>query len=183
LVWRRTQQWLIYILNQKETLTSVAIDRVSAHFSASHVLFSNYYEEGLHGHNYYVEIEIEGTADTDDLIIDFIFLEKLLSQALSGWDHYVLLPSKNKKMKIRETKDNIEIKYGNRFYSLPKNEIKFLRCTNVTTEVLAKLLGEKMKTLLSQEEFWKRIQGIKITIHETSVYRASYTIRSDPLEK
>jgi 6-pyruvoyltetrahydropterin/6-carboxytetrahydropterin synthase len=174
---------LIYVLKQKEISSSVAIDKGSAHFSASHVIISDQFEEGLHGHNYLVEIEIEGNVDPDDLLIDFIFLEKLLSQALLNWDHFVLLPSNNKKMKICENEDNIEIKYGNRFYSLPKAEIKFLSCTNVTTEVLARLLGEKLRALLHQEEFWKRIQAIKITIWETSVYRASYTIRPNPLEK
>ena len=170
-------------MSQKESSSSVAIDKVSAHFSASHVILSDQYEEGLHGHNYLVEIEIEGNIDTDDILVDFIFLEKLLSQAISNWDHYVLLPSKNSKMKINENEDNIEIKYGNRFYSLPKTEIKFLSCRNVTTEVLAQLLGEKLRAHLQQEEFWKRIQAIKITVWETSLYRASYTIRSNPLRK
>ena len=174
---------MIYVLNQKESSSSVAIDKASAHFSASHVIVSDQYEEGLHGHNYLVEIEIEGNVNTEGLLIDFIFLEKLLSQALSNWDHYVLLPSKNNQMKFSENEDNIEIKYGNRFYSLPKTEIKFLSCTNVTTEILAQLLGEKLRNRLHQEEFWKRIQAIKITIWETSVYRASYTIRSNPLGK
>lgn len=174
---------MIYVLSQKKSSSSIAIERISANFCASHVIVTEQYEEGLHGHNYLVEIEIEGNVDTDDLLIDFIFLEKLLSQAISNWDHYILLPSKNSKMIISENEDNIEIKYGNRFYSLPKNEIKFLSCRNVTTEVLARLLGEKLRALLYQEEFWKRIQTIKITIWETSVYRASYTIRSNLLGK
>lgn len=170
-------------MNQKHFSSTIAIDRISAHFSASHALISDQYEEGLHGHNYQVEIEIEGIVDTDDVIIDFIFLENLLSQALSNWDHYILLPLKNKKMQIRENEENIEIEYGIRFYSIPRTEIKFLNCTNVTTEALAQLLSEKMKSLLKQESFWKRIQTIRITIWETSFYRASYTIRSNPLGK
>ncbi len=174
---------MIYVLNQNDISSSVAIDRVSAHFSASHALISDNYEEGLHGHNYQAEIEIEGNVDTDDMIIDFIFLENLLSQTLSDWDHYVLLPLKNKDMYIRENKDNIEIEYGRRFYSIPRSEIKLLNCTNVTTEALTQLLGEKMRNRLKQESFWKRIQTIKITIWETSFYRASYSIRSNSLGK
>ncbi|UCG03527.1 MAG: 6-carboxytetrahydropterin synthase [Candidatus Heimdallarchaeota archaeon] len=166
-------------MNQKEVSSTVAIDRISAHFSASHALISENYEEGLHGHNYQVEIEIEGNLGTDNVIIDFIFLENLLSQTLSNWDHFVLLPSNNKNMKIRENKNNIEIKYGRRFYSIPRTEVKFLECSNVTTEALAQLLGEKMRSFLKKESFWKRIQTIKITIWETSVYRASYSVRSN----
>jgi 6-pyruvoyl-tetrahydropterin synthase len=86
-------------LNQKNFSGSVAIERTLAHFSASHTLISDHYEEGLHGHNYQVEIEIKGIVDTDDVIIDFIFVENLLSQVLSNWDHYVLLPLKNENMK------------------------------------------------------------------------------------
>ena len=174
---------MIYVLNQKDISSTVAIDKLSAHFSASHALISDHYEEGLHGHNYLVEIEIEGNVDNEGLIIDFIFLEKLLSQALSNWDHFVLLPMNNEKMKISEKKNNIEFEYGNRFYSIPKTEIKFLNCTNVTTEVLAKLLGEKMRSLLIQEKVGGRIQSIKTTIWETAKYHASYTIRSNPLGK
>jgi 6-pyruvoyltetrahydropterin/6-carboxytetrahydropterin synthase len=170
-------------LNQNDFSSTVAIDRISAHFSASHALISDNYEEGLHGHNYQVEIEIEGNVDTNGMIIDFIFLENLLLQALSDWDHYVLFPLKNEDIKIRENRDNIEINYGRRFYSIPRDEVKLLNCTNVTTEALAQLLGENMRIRLKQESFWKRIQTIKITIWETSFYRASYSIKSNSLGK
>lgn len=170
-------------MNQNDFSSTVAIDRISAHFSASHALISDNYEEGLHGHNYQVEIEIEGNVDTNGMIIDFIFLENLLHQALSDWDHYVLFPLKNEGMKIRENRDNIEIEYGRRFYSIPKDEVKLLNCTNVTTEALAQLLGENMRIHLKQESFWKRIQTIKITIWETSFYRASYSLKSNSLGK
>ena len=170
---------MIYVLNQKHFSSSVAIDKISAHFSASHALVSDHHKEGLHGHNYLVEIEIEGSINIDDIVVDFIFLEKLLSQALSRWDHYTLIPSKNKHMIIRENKNNLEIEYGNRFYSIPKTEIKLLNCTNVTTEALARLLGKKIRNRLKKEAFWKRIRVIKITIWETSYYRASYTIKSN----
>lgn len=172
---------MIYVLSEKEFSSSVAIDRVSAHFSASHALITDHFEEGLHGHNYQVELEIEGTTENDNVLIDFIFLEDLLHQALSTWDHYVLLPSKNKRIKIRENKDNIDFEYGSRFYSIPKTEIIFLDCRNVTTETLAQLLAEKLTGLLKQESFWKRIQSIRVTIWETSAYRASYRIKTKSL--
>lgn len=169
---------MIFVLSQKEFSSSVAIDRVSAHFSASHALISDHFEEGLHGHNYQVEIEIDGKTDNSDVLIDFIFLENLLTEALSAWDHYVLLPVKNKRMKIRETEDNIDFEYGSRFYSIPKSDIIFLDCNNVTTESLAQLLAEKMTGLLKQKSLWNRIQSIRVTIWETSAYRASYAIKS-----
>lgn len=174
---------MIGILNQQQASHSVAIDKVSAHFSAAHTLKTSQYEEGLHGHNYQVEIEIGGEMDTDDLVVDFVYLEDLLHQILSEWDHYVLLPLKNEYMTLTETDTNVEIKYGNRFYSIPKKEIKRLNCVNVTAEALSCLLGEKIRTRFKKENFWERIQTIKITIWETSCYRATYTIGSTSLGK
>ncbi|MHA2246508.1 MAG: 6-pyruvoyl trahydropterin synthase family protein [Candidatus Hodarchaeales archaeon] len=165
-------------MNKKQFSSSVAIDRISEHFSASHAIISSHYKEGLHGHNYLVGIEIEGSIDIDDMVVDFIFLKDILSQALSDWDHYVLIPSKNKHIKIRENEGNLEIEYGNRFYSIPQTEIKLLNCRNVTAETLARLLGEKIQILLRRETFWEKIQAIKITVWETTYYRATYTIRS-----
>ncbi len=169
-------------MNQNHSSSSVAIDKISAHFSAAHFLISDHYEEGLHGHNYLVGIKVKGSMDIFDVIIDFVFLENLLSEVLLEWDHFVLIPSKNKHVKIHENKDNLEINYRKRFYSIPKEEVKILDCTNVTTETLARLLGEKLRTRLKKEIFWGRIQAITATIWETSYYRANYTIKASSLE-
>lgn len=169
-------------MNLEETSISVALDKVSAHFSASHALISDDYEEGLHGHNYQVEVEVKGKIDDNNIIIDFVFLENLLSEILTTWDHYVLIPSKNRYLEINENKDNLDLKYGDRYYSIPKTEIKLLNCTNVTTEALARLLGERIRLNLKKEIFWDRIRAIKITIWETSFYRATYTIVANSSE-
>ncbi|MFX1285182.1 MAG: 6-pyruvoyl tetrahydropterin synthase family protein [Promethearchaeota archaeon] len=166
-------------MNLKESSTSVALDKVSAHFSASHALISDDYEEGFHGHNYQVEVEVEGEIDENNMIIDFVFLENLICRIVSSWDHYVLLPSNNRYIEFKENNHNMEIMYGDRYYSIPKTEIKMLDCTNVTTEALARLLGGKIRDHLKKEVFWKRIEAIKVTIWETSRYRASYTIKTN----
>lgn len=156
---------------------SVAIDKIAAHFSASHALISDDIEEGLHGHNYQVGIEIEGKPDSDDIIIDFLYLDKMLNNLLSEWDHYVLLPSNNPNMEINVRENNLDIEYGIRFYSIPNDEVKVLDCTNVTTEALTRLLGEKVQNQLKETEFWQRIERINITIWETSCYRATCSIQ------
>jgi len=156
---------------------SVAIDKIAAHFSASHALISDDIEEGLHGHNYQVGIEIEGKPDSDDIIIDFLYLDKMLNNLLSEWDHYVLLPLNNPNMEINVRENNLDIEYGIRFYSIPNDEVKVLDCTNVTTEALTRLLGEKVQNQLKEKEFWQRIERINITIWETSCYRATCSIQ------
>ena len=155
---------------------SIAIDKTSCEFSASHAVISKGFVEGIHGHNYLAEVEIRGTVDSDEIIIDFIFLDKLLQTLTSEWDHYVLLPNQNPHLKIKKNGENLELQYGERLYSIPEAEIKFLPCANVTTEALARVLGENIKTELKKENFWSRLKVIKTTIWETSSYNATYTI-------
>ncbi|MFX0183908.1 MAG: 6-pyruvoyl tetrahydropterin synthase family protein [Candidatus Hodarchaeota archaeon] len=165
-------------MHREEDNISVSIDRVSSHFSASHALISNQYNEGLHGHNYLVEVEIEGKEDHEEMLIDFIYLDNLLRQITSKFDHYVLIPSKNNLLNITKNADNLEIRYGDRFYSIPEKEIKTLECINVTAESLARLLGEDLSIYLRNEQNWNRIKSIKVCVWETLYYRATYTIYS-----
>ncbi len=75
--------------------------------------------EGIHGHNYYVELEVFGKIGKDDLIYDFIYLEEILEKITSEWDHFLLLPKHNEVIIYEEKGDNLEIKYHDRFYSIP----------------------------------------------------------------
>jgi len=170
---------LRFLLHREEDNVSVAIDRVSSHFSASHALISNQYNEGLHGHNYQVEVEIEGKEDHEEILIDFIYLDNLLKQITSKFDHYVLIPSQNNLLEITKSASNLEMRYGGRFYSIPEKEIKTLECINVTTESLARLLGEELSRCLRNEQKWNKIKSIKISVWETLYYRATYTIYSN----
>ncbi|MHA2223746.1 MAG: 6-pyruvoyl trahydropterin synthase family protein [Candidatus Hodarchaeales archaeon] len=164
-------------MSYEKKSTRVAIEKVTAHFSAAHAIVSTQYQEGLHGHNYFVGVEIEGEKDEYDIIIDFSFLEKLLLDSLSSWDHYVLFPSKNKLIGFVENKENLEISYGNRVYSIPEREIKILNCANVTTEVIAELLGKSLYDVFKKTELWNRIVTIKVSVNETPNYSASHIIQ------
>ncbi|MFX0171020.1 MAG: 6-pyruvoyl tetrahydropterin synthase family protein [Candidatus Hodarchaeota archaeon] len=166
-------------MHREEDNISIAIDRVSNHFSASHALISNRYCEGLHGHNYFVDVEIEGIKDRDEILIDFIFLDNLLKEITSKFDHYVLIPSQNNLLKITRSSDNLELRYGDRYYSIPEKEIKLLECTNITAESLAGLLGEELYKHLKEKEFWSRINQIRLSVWETEYYKATYTIFSN----
>ncbi len=66
--------------------------KISDHFSSAHFL-KNYQGpcENLHGHNWKVELVIEGSKLNDlDLLIDFNELKKILKEILSQLDHQLL---------------------------------------------------------------------------------------------
>ena len=130
----------------------------------------------MHGHNYYVEIELLGKLNSNGIVFDFLSLDKFVKDFTLEWDHYTLLPCLNKRIQYNKNGDNTEIKYGNRFYSIPSNEIRFLECDSITSEILAKLCAEKITTFLKREGKVTNIKMIRVVIWETPTFSASYTI-------
>ncbi len=63
---------------------------VRSDFSSAHAL-RNYQGkcENIHGHNYHVEMVVEGTKLSDDveLVVDFTVLKKILKEACNTLDH------------------------------------------------------------------------------------------------
>ena len=159
-----------------EDNTSIKIHKHSNHFSATHFLSTKNFIEGLHGHNYYFEVELYGKLSSDDLVYDFISLDKSLKEFTSEWDHLTLLPRHNKRMKLKENGANVDIQYGDRFYSIPQCEVKFLECKNVTTEILTRILAKKIVILLGHEGKNDNLTKVKVVIWETPLYSASHTI-------
>ena len=155
---------------------SIGLHKFSNHFSSSHLLLTDDFSEGLHGHNYYVEIELFGEVTNDGMIYNFLSLERSLKDILSQWDHYTLIPSKNKDIKITEVENNYEFQFGSRFYSIPQDEVKLLKCQNVTAEYLAKSVAIRVKEYLQPLNEGCKIKKIKVILWETPIYYASYSI-------
>ena len=163
-------------MTKKQNYSSVGIDKLSCHFSASHLILTPDIVEGIHGHNYYVELELIGNIGKDDLLYDFIELEGLMKNIISEWDHFLLLPQNNEEITFKEKGENLIFTYGDRFYSIPKAEVKLLDCNNTSTETLAKIISEKISLALSNNVSKADIAAIKVIIWETPHYYASYTL-------
>ncbi|PWI49677.1 hypothetical protein CEE45_00685 [Candidatus Heimdallarchaeota archaeon B3_Heim] len=157
--------------------TSIGLHKFSHHFSASHLLLTEDFSEGLHGHNYYVEIELFGNINDNGLVLNFLSLDESLSNIISTWDHYTLLPSMNKDLQIKENGNNFDIQFGSRFYSLPQDEVKLFECKNVTAEFLAKTVAISMKEFLQSLNNECNIEEVKVNVWETPLYFASYSIQ------
>ncbi len=163
-------------MKKDEAKVSIGLYRSNHHFSASHFIRTNGFNESIHGHNYYVEVILTGTVGLDGLIHDYLEVESLLTNVIQEWDHYLLIPSENKGILINKTQNNFEIQYDNRFYSIPIDEIRFIKCSNITTENLAEVLSKKLNDKLKDLGLITNLTSIKIKVWETPTYFASYTI-------
>lgn len=146
-------------------------------FSCSHfTIFGPNVAERLHGHNYYVSASL--TIDKLDpdlgMVFDFNIVKPLISKICNDLDERVLVPEKSKHLKIKRNKEQIEITFQNKFYSLPAEDVILLPLVNVTAEELARYLTERLLRLLPKDIKPTRIS---VGVEETKGQSVTYTMK------
>lgn len=146
-------------------------------FSAAHFLiFDEKNAERLHGHNYSVTTQF-GFSDssmvaTRGFCVDFGTLKEFIKKNLDQWDERVLLPASHPEMKIQINNNSCEVKFRDRFYVFPADEVVLLPIANTSVELFSKLLAE-----IFFVEFKKvGITKISVLVEETPGQGAETTL-------
>lgn len=156
--------------------TTLHLAKQNFKFSAAHFLiFDEKHAERLHGHNYQVRVDItapfHGEQSEAGYFIDFNVFKKYIKARLDQWDEYVLLPGKHPDMNFKKTEKSLEVRFRDRFYVFPLNEVHLLPVTNTSVEQLSRLLAEDFYT-----EFKKYgVLKVRVTVEETRGQGASST--------
>ena len=135
----------------------VRLESADVKFSASHFLKEPYQCSRLHGHNYYVSVEISGNLDENHFVVDFIDLKEKLISIVKPMDHYILVPTKSDEVEIREEEDSIEIVVSNKRYVFPREDVFFLPLPATTSELLAKYIHSKLKEIYPKKKILVKI--------------------------
>lgn len=131
-----------------DTHTSLHLYKQNFKFSAAHFLiFDAQRAEKLHGHNYQVQVDFTFSpqANKSELgyLVDFNTLKKGIKEILDQWDEHVLLPQKHPDMNFKEEGASLHVRFRDRYYVFPKNEVILLDTYNTSVEELSRLLAEK----------------------------------------
>lgn len=116
--------------------TTLNLHKQNFKFSAAHFLiFDKQSAERLHGHNYQVKVNITVPQDQslskEGYFVDFNVFKKAIKAKLDEWDEMVLLPGKHEDMKFAESGPSLEVRFRERFYAFPKNEVLRLPVTDL----------------------------------------------------
>ncbi len=130
----------------------VIVNESKVKFSASHFLKEHYKCSRLHGHNYYVSVEISDKLDKNYFVVDFMELKKKLEEVVEPLDHYVLIPTKADDIKIKEEKDSIEVLTPTKRYVFPRSDVCLLPIPATTSELLAKYIHDKLKEVYKNKK-------------------------------
>ena len=126
--------------------TTLHLYKQNFKFSSAHFLiFDEQNAEKLHGHNYQVVVDLAvpqaEMSQERGFFVDFNVFKKLIKARLDQWDERVLLPADHPEMVIDLKSPSLEVRFRDRFYVFPENEVCLLRITNTSVEQLSALLA------------------------------------------
>lgn len=157
--------------------TSLQLAKQNFKFSSAHFLiFDETHAERLHGHNYQVRVEIGiadlGALQTTGFFVDFNIFKKHIKSALDRWDEMVILPELHPDMSFQRREATLEVRFRDRFYAFPANEVVLLPVNNTSVEQLSRLLAEDFLG-----EFKKhQVSFVSVYVEETPGQGATTTV-------
>ncbi len=124
--------------------------------AAAHMLSEHDKCARLHGHNYQVEVEVDGELDNKNMVIDFGVFKSRVGNLLKKFDHKILLPTESKDFEVSvEEKQISVISCEGKKYRFPREDVELLPLEATTVELLSKHIHDLIK---------KEYSNFKITV-------------------
>lgn len=142
----------------------VIVESTDVKFSASHFLKEPLQCTRLHGHNYYVSVEVSNDLDNNYFVVDFTELKENVKNIVKPMDHYVLIPTKSDELDLREAEDSIEVMASKKRYVFPRDDVFFLPLPATTSELLAKYIHGKLKEIYGNKKISVKVGESKSTM-------------------
>jgi 6-pyruvoyltetrahydropterin/6-carboxytetrahydropterin synthase len=157
--------------------TALHLYKQNFKFSSAHFLiFDEKRAEKLHGHNYQVRVDILAQEGVDlgpkGFFIDFNELKRFIKARLDQWDERVLLPAKHPEMKVKKVSPSLEVRFRDRFYVFPENEVCLLPISNTSVEQLSRILAEEIFAAFVTQ----KVASVRVKVEETRGQGASTTV-------
>ena len=138
-------------------------------FAAAHfLLFEDGSREELHGHNYQVQMLVEGLLDPEqDIFIDFLHIKPIV-KAMCDAIHRTLLPRFSRHLRIEEHPDSVEAVYMDKDrWVFPRRDVVILPIPNTSAERLAQYLCFRTLEALKEKYPQAVISKVEFAVEET----------------
>ncbi len=155
---------------------SVVVEKEYLSFSVAHFISFGGKCERLHGHNYAVSAELVGELTEDRYVLDFVVLKRIVRQICDRLDHHFLLPQYSKSLDMEEANGEWEIRFEDRRYVLPGEDVLALPLDNITAERLAEYICDQLVAELQQQavDGLEGLSAITVGVEESPGQTAFY---------
>lgn len=146
-------------------------------FSSAHVIPGHESCGFIHGHSYFVDVEIEGErAGEFEFVVDFKDVKSYTKAICDELDHRLLIPVHNKLIDFKDfdkNKDSIfdlrdaktvYFKIDGKSYSIPSVDCVFLPLPYTSAEELSKFFAETLAKKLS--ETYDNLEYVSVCVNE-----------------
>ena len=150
-------------------------------FSAAHFLiFPDGSAERLHGHNYRVFVEIAGELTEHGLVLDFKQVKPVVRELVESLDEHWLIPGEHPVLAWKDRGDGvIEVRYRERFYAAPREDVIVMPINNTSSENLATWIGRELRRRLQARFPDVLVHQLRLAVEETSGQSGVYHYRRD----
>lgn len=156
-------------------LRKVKVEGGYLRFSSAHFITFGGKCERLHGHNYGVLVELEGSLGEDRLVFDFTILKKITREICRRLNHRFLLPMYNPHLELHEQAESWEIRFGKKRYIFPSEDVIALPIDNSTAERLAEYICNELRKELAAYPT-TNLHTIMVGVEEAPTQMAYYRV-------
>jgi 6-pyruvoyltetrahydropterin/6-carboxytetrahydropterin synthase len=160
---------------------SIQVDKEYLKFSAAHFLiFPDGSAERLHGHNYRVYVEVEARLSRFGLVIDFQHIKPLVKALLDELDEHWIVPGEHSELACTRRDDGVcEVRYRERYYAAPSEDVLVLPINNTSAENLSAWLGRTLLARMEERFEDVEVRSLSLAVEETPGQRGVYRFASD----
>jgi 6-pyruvoyltetrahydropterin/6-carboxytetrahydropterin synthase len=164
---------------------SIEIEKEYFKFSAAHFLiFPDGSAERLHGHNYRVFVELEAALSRFGLVIDFTMVKPVVRRMVDELDEHWIVPGEHDELRVARRDDGlVEVRYRDRYYAAPSEDVIVLPINNTSAENLSTYLGRDLIRRLGERFPDVVVDRLKLAVEETSGQRGVYGYQRDVEEQ
>ena len=150
-------------------------------FSAAHFLiFPDGTAERLHGHNYRVYVDVGADLGEHGLVIDFTMIKPVIAELVDRLDEHWLVPGAHPVLRYEHRADGVtEVRYGDRYYAAPTQDVVVLPINNTSSENLATYLGRELREVLGERFPGVKLRSLRVAVEETAGQRGVYAYRDE----
>ncbi|GAB4146540.1 MAG: 6-pyruvoyl tetrahydropterin synthase family protein [Planctomycetota bacterium] len=156
---------------------SIRVHKDYLKFSAAHFLiFPNGAAERMHGHNYKVYVEMESPLDAHGLVVNFKEIKPIVRELCDGLDEHVLIPGRHPVLSAAEQDGSTEVRYMERRYVIPSDEVILLPITNTSAENLAAWIGRTLRERIRRRWPSLPIRRLEVSVEESPGQQGIYAL-------
>lgn len=151
-------------------------------FAAAHfTIFPGGKAERLHGHNYRMSVAVEGKELRGGLLLDFTAIKAAASYVCETLDERTLLPMEHPELQVAENGPSVEVRYRERRYRFPREDLGLLPVANTTVEELARYTAERLVERLGETLREAGVRRLRVGIEETPGQEGAYEACLEPV--